>query len=110
MELKENNIYIFTQKNTSYPTPWKGKILEITKTTIYVKNLDQNTKWRSTLEKFNDDLKPIELIYDFNKSIEDAIKNLHKQPIEFKKFEDYKPYISIPCKNLGPCFCDGSCK
>lgn len=88
MELKEKNTYIFTQKNTSYPTPFKGKILELTKTTIYIENLDLNTKWRSTLEKFNNDLKPIELICDFYEDIENAIKEMHKQPIEFKKFEE----------------------
>lgn len=109
MELKQNNTYIFTQINISYPTPWKGKVLEITETSIYIENLDQNLKHRYSLEKFNNDLKAIELIHDFHKSIVDAIKEIHKQPIEFKKFEEYKPYPPKPCRTIGPCFCDGSC-
>lgn len=87
MELICKNIYIFTQRNTNYPTPFKGKILELTKTTIYIENLDLDTRWRSTLEKFNNDLKPIELIHDFYEDIENTIRNMTKQPLEFKKFK-----------------------
>ena len=115
MELKQNNIYIFTQRNTSFPTPFKGKILELTKTTIYIENLDLNTEWRETLEKFNNDFKPIELIYDFNKRFEDAIKEMNKQPSEFIKFEENplsrKIHIHIPIKKCsGPCLCNGDCR
>jgi hypothetical protein len=104
MELKEKNIYIFTQKNTNHPTPWKGEILEITKTSIYIKNLDQNLKHRYTLEKFNNDLKPIELIHNFHENIEFIIKKINKQPVEFKKFEAVPFDHYIPKKCIGPCF------
>jgi hypothetical protein len=69
MELKQNNIYIFTEKRTSFPKPFKGKIIELTKTTIYIENLDSNIKYRKTLELFNKDLEPIELIYNSNEYI-----------------------------------------
>jgi hypothetical protein len=113
MELKENNTYIL--KLISSETVFKVKILELTKTSIQVENLDNKIIFRLTLENFKNSYIILELIHDFNKSIEDAIKKMNKQPIEFKKFEENplsrKIHIHIPIKKCsGPCLCNGDCR
>jgi len=62
MKLKQNSTYIFKQKHTSYPTVFKGKVLELTNTTIYLKDLDSDIKYREILSTFNNKW---EIIEDF---------------------------------------------
>ena len=104
MELKQNNTYIFKEKtNIHTPTIMKGKILELTKTSIQVINLDSNITFRNELKDFS--WVAIELIPNFDGKLIDLIKK-HKifKPMEFQKYEN--PVVR---KCIGPCFCDGSC-
>ena len=50
-DYKQNYIYII--KNSSYSSDhvMKCKVLEITDTSIYLENLDTNTKFRSTIKR-----------------------------------------------------------
>lgn len=55
MELKENNYYIIAGKRSSasWSSPYKIQVLEVTKTTYYLKNVDTDIKFRIDIEDFS---------------------------------------------------------
>jgi len=71
IKLIQGETYIF-QKRT-YPNPVKKlKIRELTKTSIYVQDVDQENSYRDELHTFNREWKPIEVMP--NKLIESLMR------------------------------------
>ncbi len=56
--MKQGNIYI-VREGYIY-SPFKIKILEVTDTTYYIHNLDNNSKWRITIADFQGKYRIIE--------------------------------------------------
>jgi len=74
MKLKLNNIYIFSSYNLD-GSVYKGKVIDMTETTIRIENLDGNFKERYKITLFRD--KPIELVYDNNVEMEGRNINIY---------------------------------
>lgn len=58
--MNKDGIYIIKSTSSSYSTPQKIKVLEVTEKTYYIHNLDSGSKYRELKEMFNRDYKIIE--------------------------------------------------
>lgn len=85
MELKQNNTYIFEwQRAFDFP-PFKGRVEEMTETSVIIENLDTDQIKRYGKKDFNSNWKAVELVEDFYEKFKEAIKEMYKQPVEFIK-------------------------
>lgn len=70
MELKQGNTYIFEPKGASHARPFKGKVIEITKNTIQIEDLDDDYTARIMRKLFNEEWEATENVTDFSKLVE----------------------------------------
>jgi hypothetical protein len=54
MELQLNKTYIFDTYDIYSSAPFKGEVEELTETTVFIKNLDKETKTRYNFKKFKE--------------------------------------------------------
>lgn len=62
MELKTYNTYIFTGRKSRYQTPFKGKVVELTRYTILIHNLDADITFRECAKVFSGEWEAVELV------------------------------------------------
>ena len=110
MEIKQQNTYIFKYQKAGHRSPFKGLVKEITQTTYLIENLDSGAEFRTDIESFNSDYKAVELIQDWNKTIENLVKDINTSPFQ-PQVDPVYPYqdFTHPCWNKS-CYCDGSCQ
>lgn len=108
MEIKQHNTYIFKYQKAAHRVPFKAIVKEVTDTTYLIENLDTEIIFRTDKDSFDNDYKAVELIEDWNKVLEDAIKNMGTGSLEVVDLHTFQDFTH-PCYNKA-CYCDGSCQ
>jgi hypothetical protein len=82
------------------PIPMRGFQGFIKEFTYLIENLDTGITYRTGKESFNNDRKAVELTEDWHKNLEETIKDLAKQPLEYdgSKWWEYRIVPEIPLK------------
>jgi len=100
MKLKVSNTYIIS----SFNSPHKIKVLEITETTYYLHNLDSDTKYRIDKVDFENSNVITELVEDGEQKLLDMLNNLPTyMDVKYNIYPSHSEHYRHPC-DVSPYF------
>jgi len=77
IKITPRSVYIFQGIHPSNVTEFfKFKIIEITEETYFIENMDSGCFLRIGISDFNNKYKPVEVLKDFTKGLDDFIKDV----------------------------------